>query len=109
MEAIGQLAAGVAHDFNNVLTVIHGHASILGMRLGPEGPHLKSLGEIRLSAERAANLVRQLLMFSRKQIMQFRNVDLPEVVKSVSSMLRQLLGEHIALEIESGQRMPAIF
>ncbi len=109
MEAIGQLAAGVAHDFNNVLTVIHGHASMLMMRLGEQGTHAKSLGEIRHSAERAANVVRQLLMFSRKQILQFRNVDLGEVIRSVSGMLRQLVGEHILLERECAQDLPPVF
>lgn len=109
MEAIGQLAAGVAHDFNNVLTVIHGHASMLHMRLGDQGPHAKSLSEIRHSAERAANVVRQLLMFSRKQILQFRNVDLGEVIRSVSGMLRQLVGEHIMLETDCSPNLPPIF
>lgn len=109
MEAIGQLAAGVAHDFNNVLTVIHGHASLLHMRLGEEGPHAKSLCEIRHSAERAANIVRQLLMFSRKQILQFRNVDLGDVIRSVSGMLRQLVGEHITLETDCARDLPLIF
>jgi signal transduction histidine kinase len=109
MEAIGQLAAGVAHDFNNVLTVIHGHASMLLMRLGQEGPHSKSLAEIRRSAERAANVVRQLLMFSRKQILQFRNVDLGDVIRSVSGMLRQLVGEHIMLETECDKGLTPIF
>jgi two-component system NtrC family sensor kinase len=109
MEAIGQLAAGVAHDFNNVLTVIHGHASMLSMRLGADGPHAKSVSEIRLSAERAANLVRQLLMFGRKQVMQFRNVELSEVLRSVSGMLRQLVGEHISVETECSPELPAIF
>ncbi|HEV2225776.1 MAG TPA: response regulator, partial [Nitrososphaerales archaeon] len=109
MEAIGQLAAGVAHDFNNVLTVIHGHASMLFMRLGEQGAHAKSLSEIRHSAERAANVVRQLLMFSRKQILQFRNVDLPEVIRSVSGMLRQLVGEHIVLETQYEENLPPVF
>ena len=109
MEAIGQLAAGVAHDFNNVLTVIHGHASMLLMRLGEQGPHSKSLTEIRHSAERAANVVRQLLMFSRKQILQFRNVDLGDVIRSVSGMLRQLVGEHILLETECAKGLAPIF
>lgn len=109
MEAIGQLAAGVAHDFNNILTVVHGHASMLLMRLGAEGPHAKSLSEIRQSAERAANLVRQLLAFSRKQVLQFRDVDLGDVIRSVSGMLRQLVGEHITLETDCAPSLPAIF
>jgi two-component system, NtrC family, sensor kinase len=109
MDAIGQLAAGVAHDFNNILTVIHGHASMLLMRAGETGLDAKSAREIRNCAERAANLVRQLLVFSRKRIMQFRNVALGEVVHSVSSMLRQVLGEHIALETECVPELPAIY
>jgi two-component system, NtrC family, sensor kinase len=109
MEAVGQLAAGVAHDFNNILTVIHGHASMLAMRLGEQGEHTRSVVEIRRSAERAANLVRQLLMFSRKQIMQFRNVELGDVVRSVSGMLRQLVGEHITVETECAPGLPPIF
>ena len=109
MEAVGQLAAGVAHDFNNILTVIHGHSSMLLMRLGEDGAHAKSLNEIRQSAERAANLVRQLLMFSRKQILQFRNVELSEVIRSVSGMLRQIVGEHITLEAQCQKGLPPIF
>lgn len=109
MEAIGQLAAGVAHDFNNILTVIHGHSSLLLMRLGEEGPHAKSLSEIRHSAERAANVVRQLLMFSRKQILQFRNVDLGDVIRSVNGMLRQLVGEHVTLETDCDKGSPPVF
>ncbi len=109
MDAIGQLAAGVAHDFNNILTVVHGHASMLLMGLGEASPQSKSAREIRNCAERAASLVRQLLMFSRKRVMQFRNVGLGEVVHSVSSMLRQVLGEHIALELECAPELPAIY
>ncbi|HWX21933.1 MAG TPA: response regulator [Candidatus Binatia bacterium] len=109
MEAIGQLAAGVAHDFNNILTVVHGHASMLSMRLGEEGPHSKSIAEIRRSAERAASLVRQLLTFSRKQILQFRNVQLGEVIQSVSAMLRQLVGEHIVFETDCPPNLPPIY
>jgi two-component system, NtrC family, sensor kinase len=109
MDAIGQLAAGVAHDFNNILTVVHGHASMLLMRSGENDPQAKSAREIRNCADRAAGLVRQLLMFSRKRLMQFRNVALGEVVQSVSSMLRQVLGEHIALETECAPELPAVF
>jgi len=109
MEAVGQLAAGVAHDFNNILTVVHGHSSLLLMRLGEEGTHVRSLSEIRHSAERAANVVRQLLMFSRKQILQFRNVDFGDVIRSVSGMLRQLVGEHVMLETKCEKRLPPVF
>jgi signal transduction histidine kinase len=109
MEAVGQLAAGVAHDFNNILTVIHGHSSMLLMRLGDQGPHARSLAEIRHSAERAANVVRQLLMFSRKQILQFRNVDLGDVIRSVSGMLRQLVGEHVTVETDCHKNLSPVF
>jgi signal transduction histidine kinase len=108
MEAVGQLAAGVAHDFNNILTVINGHASMLLMKLGEMGPHAKSVCEIRQSTERAANLVRQLLTFSRKQVMQFRSIDLGEIIKSTSTMLRELVGEHIFLETDCGADLPQI-
>ena len=109
MEAVGQLAAGVAHDFNNILTVIHGHSSMLLMRLGEQGAHARSLKEIRESADRAANLVRQLLMFSRKQLLQFRNVELGDVVRSVSGMLRQMVGEHIILVTDCQRGLSPIF
>jgi len=108
MEAVGRLAAGVAHDFNNILTVIHGHATMLGLRLGAEGPHARSVEEIRVSAERAAELVRQLLTFSRKRAMHFRNVALDEVVSSLAGMLRQLAGEHITLKTECVAGLPPI-
>jgi two-component system, NtrC family, sensor kinase len=109
MEAVGQLAAGVAHDFNNILTIIHGHATMLGLRLETEGPNAKSLGQIRISVERAANLVRQLLTFSRKRAMQFRNVELNDVIQSVSNLIRQSLGEQISLRLDCTPGLPGIF
>lgn len=108
MEAVGQFAAGVAHDFNHILTIIHGHATVLGLRLGETGPHAQALGEIRVSSERAANLVRQLLTFSRKRAMCFRPVALDEVMTSVSAMLRELAGEGITVQTESSPDLPAI-
>jgi two-component system, cell cycle sensor histidine kinase and response regulator CckA len=98
MEAIGTLAGGVAHDFNNILTVIHGNASML------QNPQLKSLDksecaqQIVKAAERAAGLTRQLLMFSRKQAMQLANVNLNEVVGQTTKMLQRILGEDVALQ-----------
>jgi two-component system, cell cycle sensor histidine kinase and response regulator CckA len=109
MEAIGQLAAGVAHDFNNILTVIQGYASMLQLRLGEDGPHSKAVAAILTSSERASNLVRQLLMFSRKKIMQFRNLDLSETIQGLSGLLRELVGEHITIETECAGDLPPIF
>jgi two-component system NtrC family sensor kinase len=108
MEAVGQLAAGLAHDFNNILTIIHGHATMLGLQLGEAGSHAKSLEEIRGSTERAANLVRQLLTFSRKRAMHFRNVALDEVINSVSGMLRQLVGAQITVQTDCAPDLPPI-
>lgn len=100
MEAIGQLAGGVAHDFNNILTVIHGHASLLiaGGSLG-ELP-ARSAQQIGQAAERGAALTRQLLAFSRRQVMQPRRLDMNEVVSNMTKMVGRLLGEHIALQLQ---------
>ena len=90
MEAIGQLAAGVAHDFNNILTVIQGHAALLGMEMKPasDASANDSLHQIAKASRRAAILIRQLLMFSRKQVMQFRPQNLNETVRNVILMLQ---------------------
>ncbi len=108
MESIGQLAAGVAHDFNNMLTVIQGHA---GMILNKSGGNLQmfdSAQSICFAAERAANLTRQLLMFSRKNVMQPRLLDLRETVGTMTKMLRRLLGETISLEVSHPDELPAV-
>ena len=99
MEAIGQLAGGVAHDFNNILTVIQGHASLLlaGGELG-ENP-TRSARQIRQAAERAAGLTRQLLAFSRRQVMQPRRLDMNAVVGDTTKMLGRILGEDISLRL----------
>jgi PAS domain S-box-containing protein len=98
MEAVGQLAAGVAHDFNNVLTVIQGNALLLrGEPLTPL-ERTTTLDQIVEAAQRAANLTRQLLTFSRRQLTQSRAVDLNEVVGHLTRLLQRLIGEHIALE-----------
>ena len=99
MEAIGQLAGGVAHDFNNILTVIHGHAALLTGGGQLSGVAARSAQQISQAAERAASLTRQLLTFSRRQVMQPRRLDLNEVVSHMTKMLGRILGEDIALQL----------
>ena len=99
MEAIGQLAGGVAHDFNNLLTVINGHASLLVASGVLAGVAARSAQQISQAAERAATLTRQLLAFSRRQLMQPRQLDMNEVVANITKMLGRILGEDIALQL----------
>jgi two-component system cell cycle sensor histidine kinase/response regulator CckA len=99
MEAIGQLAGGVAHDFNNLLTVIHGHASLLLAGGSLTGVSARSAQQIGQAADRAASLTRQLLAFSRRQVMQPRQLDMNEVVANMTKMLGRILGEDIALQL----------
>lgn len=100
LESVGQLAAGVAHDYNNLMTVVLGHAGML-LHEGDLPPAVhESLQEIQRAASRAADLTRQLLAFSRKQVMQARPVNLNEVVTDMTKMLRRLIGEHIELRCQ---------
>lgn len=101
MEAIGQLAGGIAHDFNNLLTAIRGYTELMAESLAITDPHQESLGEIRLAAERATSLTRQLLAFSRRQLIEPRVLDLAEVLRSMEPMLRRLIGEDIVLAVET--------
>jgi len=108
MEAIGQLAGGVAHDFNNLLTAIHGNASLLlDPQIEPTDVR-ESSEEIIEACERAANLTRQLLMFSRKQVMQPASVDLNNVVTQMTKLLRRIVGEDIALSAHCNPDLPDI-
>jgi len=99
MEAIGQLAGGVAHDFNNILTSV-----LMQIELSFDDPQLspelaESLTQIGKDAQRAANLTRQLLLFSRRQVMQTRNLDLNESVTNLAKMLQRIIGEDIRLQL----------
>jgi signal transduction histidine kinase len=97
MDAVGRQAGGIAHDFNNLLTVILGHADLLLDPLRPEDPLRRRLDLIKTTAGRAADLTRQLLAFSRKQVLQPAVLDLNAVTAGTQEMLGRLIGEHIAL------------
>ena len=97
MEAVGRLAGGVAHDFNNLLSVILTHAGLLVDDLEPRHPMLADLLEIKAAGERAAALTRQLLAFSRRQILRPRIVDLNQILADMERMLRRLIGEDLEL------------
>jgi signal transduction histidine kinase/HAMP domain-containing protein/ActR/RegA family two-component response regulator len=108
MESIGQLAAGVAHDFNNMLTVIQGHSGMLLAKSNLAPELLDGANAIYFAAERAATLTRQLLMFSRKNVMQPKSLDLRKVVSDLSKMLQRLLGETISLEFNPPPELPLV-
>jgi signal transduction histidine kinase len=98
LDAIGGLAAGVAHDFNNVLSVIIGHAELLLSEIKGADAR-ESVDEIRSAASRAADLTRQLLAFSRQQVLQPRPTDLNEIVNGMGKMLRRLIGADVELSV----------
>ena len=108
MESVGQLAAGVAHDFNNMLTIIQGHSSSLLARQTLPDEISDPIQAVYFAAERAASLTRQLLMFSRKNVMQIKPLDLRETVSRLTKMLRLLIGENIALEFQPPAEIPLI-
>ena len=98
MEAIGTLAGGIAHDFNNLLSIIMGHADLSLMRIKKDDPLCKDIEEIKKAGQRAASLTRQILAFSRKQIIQPKVLDLNDIIRTLEKMLGRLIGEDITFE-----------
>ena len=98
MEAVGQLTGGIAHDFNNLLGVIIGYSEILEQQLPPDGPLHKECVQIKKAGESAASLTRQLLAFSRRQVLETKVLDLNAIVLNIEKMLRRLIGGHIDLK-----------
>jgi PAS domain S-box-containing protein len=108
LESIGQLAGGVAHDFNNILAAIMMHLSLLHQNPNLDLETTEAIKDLEAETKRAANLTRQLLMFSRRSVMQVRAVDVNDVVQNMLKMLRRLLGEHISIKFDSQSNLPAI-
>ncbi len=102
MQALGQLAGGIAHDFNNLLTAMIGFCDLLLLRSRPGDPAFPDIMQIKQNANRAANLVRQLLAFSRQQTLQPRVLEITDVLSELSDLLRRLIGENIELEFDHG-------
>lgn len=98
MESIGRLAGGVAHDFNNLLTVIHGYCALMQEQIPTGDPLMEDLGQIQRASERASSLTRQLLAFSRQQVLAPTVLDLNELIANLQKMLGRLIGEDITLE-----------
>jgi two-component system cell cycle sensor histidine kinase/response regulator CckA len=108
MQAVGQLAGGVAHDFNNLLTAMIGFCDLLLMRFRPGDPSFADIMQIKQNANRAANLVRQLLAFSRQQTLQPRVIDITDVLVELSHLLRRLIGENIELQVIHGRDLGVV-
>jgi signal transduction histidine kinase/CheY-like chemotaxis protein len=105
MQAIGQLAGAIAHDFNNLLTAMIGFCDLLLLRHAPGDASFNEIMQIKQNANRAAGLVRQLLAFSRKQVLSLKVIDINNVLVELSNLLSRLLGEKICFEIEYGKHI----
>ena len=99
MEAVGRLAGGIAHDFNNILMAIHGYAALSLSRLSPADPTRGWIEQIRAAADRAAALTRQLLAFSRQQVLRPAAIDLAKEIREIETLLRPLVGERVDLRV----------
>ena len=108
MEAVGRLAGGIAHDFNNLLTIIRGHSDLLLGRDSAGESERRSLEQIQKAADRAVSMTRQLLAFSRMQVLQPRVLDLNVIVTDIGKMLPRLIGEDIEYSFVPGQKLASI-
>jgi two-component system cell cycle sensor histidine kinase/response regulator CckA len=108
MQAVGQLAGGVAHDFNNILTAIIGHCDLMLMRHTPGDSDYEDIQQIKSNSNRAAGLTRQLLAFSRQQTLRPQVLQLPDVVSEVSHLLKRLLGETVTLQVKHGRELGSV-
>jgi two-component system cell cycle sensor histidine kinase/response regulator CckA len=108
MQAVGQLAGGVAHDFNNILTAIIGHCDLMLMRHAPGDSDYDDIQQIRSNSNRAASLTRQLLAFSRQQTLRPQVLQLPDIISEVSTLLKRLLGEKVKLQVKHGRSLGAV-